>query len=520
VPGLGPLLAAILLVLLGWGPGEVEAGSVTGALAFVAGAIAVTFLLGAALRRRARARPLSVPVSGLFRLSPLVFHALAIHVFGWLRVAVALGVGDLASLGVLVALLPFLLLQGIVWATSWGQMPAAAVPLRAVLGFHYRAVALALVPFLAYSGAFDALGRWRLAAVFLETWELGAWLAALLLFVGLGLAFPFLARWIWKTSPLPPGALRDSLEGIARRLGFRGREILVWKTGGLSANAAVVGLLPAARYVVLTDALLRLLSAREVEAVFGHEVGHARCRHAASLFLYAGAWVLVAVGAARLLPELPLVGEALVVLVGLLAMWTGFGYLARRFELEADLFGAAAVGDAEVFAQALERVGGASGRSRWHGSWRHFSVAKRVAFLRRVAGDPELGQRFRSRLRRLVRAAAAVAIAAGALQLVEFTARTPGEIGLVALRLGRFEDARSWLSRAAPAEEGSRVFLDLANLCASLDPGSSTLPLLREAIEILVREDREGLRRFLEGEGLPLLADEEVGSPLRELSGG
>ena len=50
------------------------------------------------------------------------------------------------------------------------------------------------------------------------------------------------------------------------------------RNGGM-ANAMVVGVLPWLRYVVFTDRLLEEFTADEVEAVFGHEVGHVKHRH-------------------------------------------------------------------------------------------------------------------------------------------------------------------------------------------------------------------------------------------------
>src|SRR5947209_20632983 len=41
----------------------------------------------------------------------------------------------------------------------------------------------------------------------------------------------------------------------------------------------VAGILPYPRYVVLTDRLISELSPEEVEAVFGHEVGHVKHHH-------------------------------------------------------------------------------------------------------------------------------------------------------------------------------------------------------------------------------------------------
>src|SRR5581483_9722513 len=102
--------------------------------------------------------------------------------------------------------------------------------------------------------------------------------------------------------PLPAGPLRSRLEGTARRLGFRCNDILVWGTHGGVANAMVAGVVPWLRYVILTDRLMTELTPDEIEAVFGHEMGHAKHHHmllylgflAVSVMLLGVIWVWVA----------------------------------------------------------------------------------------------------------------------------------------------------------------------------------------------------------------------------------
>ena len=58
-----------------------------------------------------------------------------------------------------------------------------------------------------------------------------------------------------------------------RRL-LRYREILLWHTENNMGNAAVVGLVPRLRYILLSDLLLETMDDRQIEAVFAHEIGH------------------------------------------------------------------------------------------------------------------------------------------------------------------------------------------------------------------------------------------------------
>ena len=67
----------------------------------------------------------------------------------------------------------------------------------------------------------------------------------------------------------------------------------MWDTRGGVANAMVAGPLPWVRYVFLSDRLLDELTPGEVEAVFGHEVGHVRHGH----FFFYAAFMLLSVAA-------------------------------------------------------------------------------------------------------------------------------------------------------------------------------------------------------------------------------
>ncbi|HET6204065.1 MAG TPA: M48 family metallopeptidase [Planctomycetota bacterium] len=540
MPDLLSLLGALLVGLL-YDPeqrGPFEPDPRLGAAAAAAGVL-LAALFGRALRRGPRGPGKGWARAYLaFRLHPLVVHAAVVHLFHWPTVADAFGVGRCGAAVSVLLVLPFLATQGVVWAWVWGIERPDAVELRPWLGFHYRSAALLLLPYVFYAAATDALSLSRTARVLLRTWsvaeeaEVGAVLAAL------GILLPVGARRIWKTRPLAPGALRDRLVDAARRLSFRCRDILVWDTAGLVANAAIVGFLARWRYVVFTDALLAALRPEEVEAVFGHEAGHAKRRHVATFFAFAGAWALALLVVARSYSPGG-EGEILAFLVpSALLWWLGFGWLSRRFELEADLYGAAAVGDVGTFVSALERVGRVTGTRRGRGSWRHFSVGSRVAFLYLVASAPEVGERFLARVRRWIRLGLLALVVAAAFHVLDLARRTPGELGWAFVRLGDYVRAERLLARAAPREEQARERLALARFgralfehtggrpAAALERTRDALQVgdlefvglvvalldarvedpegeetVREMKRLLEAKDREGLEAFLDGKG-------------------
>jgi Zn-dependent protease with chaperone function len=236
------------------------------------------------------------------------------------------------------------------------------------------------------------------------------------------LSLPFLLKRFLGLASLPDGPLRQRLLAAAGRLKLRFRDILLWPTRGTIANAMVTGVLPWNRYIVVTDRLLQELTPDEVEAVFGHEVGHVKHHHlwCYIVFILASVGALVGLGqAAGGLAELwnlkALVSEdwwqslqffgAVPTLVGFaLYMFVVFGYLSRRCERQADLFGCRATNTA-TFVSALEKVADANGMPRdkpgWFSCWLHGSIGQRINILQKMLAQPHLEPQFQTRVRLL-----------------------------------------------------------------------------------------------------------------------
>ncbi|HOI54912.1 MAG TPA: M48 family metallopeptidase [Phycisphaerae bacterium] len=261
---------------------------------------------------------------------------------------------------------------------------------------------------------------------------------------------PWLLRVAWSTSRLPDGPLRQRLEAAARRAGVYVRDIIVWRTGGLMVNACVAGLGRPLRYVFLTDTLIESLQPVQVEAVFAHELGHARFHHIPFFFVVAvgggmGMSLVAAALDALLLPETAVLGGGIVFLAG---YWLGFfGFLSRRFERQSDLFAARTVDcpgrrfegacamhrpesvaaddpylvcghQAWAFTSSLEQIALLNGMAARARSWRHFGIARRMRFIDDAVGRPDRVRRYDRRLRLLkwlILAAVLAATAAVAL---------------------------------------------------------------------------------------------------------
>jgi STE24 endopeptidase len=190
---------------------------------------------------------------------------------------------------------------------------------------------------------------------------------------------------------------------------------------------------------LLSDALLDSLTPHEIAAVFGHEIGHIAHRHLPYFgFFFLGSLGLLAVlgelvarcgpwfeQLARLTPWTPSIvsevvqGSALLALLGLY-FWIVFGRLSRRFERQADVFGSKVVScdlpdcpphhdqdhdlasapihgkepvlcpvGIRIFADALTNVARGNGLDPAGRSWRHGSIAQRIAFLEGLERRPD-----------------------------------------------------------------------------------------------------------------------------------
>ncbi len=252
---------------------------------------------------------------------------------------------------------------------------------------------------------------------------------------------PMMLIRIWHTESLKDGPLRTRLESLCGKAGLCFRDIRVWNSDGAMINAAVMGVVPSIRYVMLSDGLLQSMPEERIEAVFGHEIGHIKHRHIPFflIFTYVG-WVLVA-GIMELLSQLSVSGVAftqfdrtaiLSIGLGLMVIFwgIGFGWLSRWFEWQADIFGASCVtpksanctlpcsvhpdsktvntsesrvcaSGAAIFSQALDQVALLNGIPANERTWRHPTISSRLRHLATVAGDPKQAQKFARRVLRI-----------------------------------------------------------------------------------------------------------------------
>lgn len=346
----------------------------------------------------------------LYQVYLLASFALVIYWLDWPRfVDVTLRLHGGVLIDELLRLAPFVAMLVLAWMPLYRidrVLRRGAWSMREYIEFHLRQyVVFILMPFMVMVTVLDVLALMPFSDA-LEERGLD-WLITLSTMGALFLFAPYVLKYVWRTRRMEDGPLKRRLEELCRRARMGYRDILVWETmGGHIVNACVTGIIAAARFVMVTDALMNVLTQEEIEGVFAHEIGHIKQHHMVYYALFALAFfgVLFFVGSLPFFDTEPdgVLSEVLSVqsltLVALVVVYWGllFGFVSRRMELEADLYAVKLSGSTNDFVSALERISFHSGRTRTAGSWRHFSIAKRTSFLRACEEDGKRCERFKA----------------------------------------------------------------------------------------------------------------------------
>lgn len=286
----------------------------------------------------------------------------------------------------------------------------------AYVGGQARFVAPVVFPWLTVVVLRDLLTLfWPQGQRWLET-DLGnlVFLGFFLFFIAL--YFPPMVRLWWGCRKWPDGPVRELSEAVLKRTGVTVAAILSWPIlRGQLITAGILGVFPRFRYLLLTPALTRALSAEELAGVVAHEAGHVRHRHLLSyLLFFLGFFIavyalnpLLSLGLGLILIWLAGTGWGTEFLSGaggsllsvllalplmaLLVVYLRYvmGFFMRHFERQADLYALSVTGRAAPLVGALEKVASLSGGTRDVPSWHHFSVAQRVETLYQAQADPQ-----------------------------------------------------------------------------------------------------------------------------------
>lgn len=276
---------------------------------------------------------------------------------------------------------------------------------------------IVIAPLLVVSSFWDLN---QLLAPGIEDRPMG-WVTMLVPLVGLFVAYPVLLRRLWPTKRLANEKLREKLEATTRQAGLSMNDILVWETPNEIPNAAMTGLLPSMRYVLLSQSLLDRFTDREIQATFAHELGHIRFHHnairmlamllpvvtlglAANGIVQVSSWLGVDLSA-----RIAAAPVALPTVAGLTLTVTylvfAFGWFCRQLEHQADRFACRMLADFSIdersipgsiqvnatdryksavieYVSLLDRLGNGSDMDQ--GSWLHPSWNERKRFVQQL----------------------------------------------------------------------------------------------------------------------------------------
>jgi Zn-dependent protease with chaperone function len=221
---------------------------------------------------------------------------------------------------------------------------------------------------------------------------------------------PLIIQKFWRCRSLETGYFRQRIDALCRRAGVGYADILYWPIfGGRMITAGVMGLVSRFRYILVTDALLRILDPTEVDAVIAHEIGHVRKRHLLFYLFFFIGYMVVAYATFDLIVYLIVFSEpiyrfvfftgisrttvttsllSLAIIFNFLVYFRFiFGYFMRNFERQADAFVYTLFDSANPLISTFQKIVAVSGQSAKKPNWHHFSIRQRVDFLRRCEAD-------------------------------------------------------------------------------------------------------------------------------------
>lgn len=251
--------------------------------------------------------------------------------------------------------------------------------------------------------------------------KLGQIILLTIFLILLVLFLPLLIKSWWGCSTLPASEKKTAIIKLFREAGFRCRDIVKWPImGGHIMTAGIMGLVPKFRYILVTDALINILSEEELKAVMAHEIGHIKYRHIVFYGLFLLGYLIISVG---IFDFLFYAMATKPWLIGLLNSQEGYktsvfyfvfslpvivsiilyfryimGFFMRNFERQADLYSAKLMGTVKPIVMSLEKIAHVTGQNRHQPSWHHFSIAERVEFLWRYFRHPQIIKRHSRRL--------------------------------------------------------------------------------------------------------------------------
>jgi len=268
-----------------------------------------------------------------------------------------------------------------------------------------------LLPWLLLSGIADIINAlpYDLPKRFLSTTE-GEITYFLVFLLAIAIVGPALIQKFWRCKPLEIGFHRSRIEELCRKAGLEYANILSWPVfGGKMITAAVMGLVKKFRYILVTQGLLHMLEPEEIDAVIAHEIGHVKKKHLLFYLLFFVGYMIISYATFNLLIYSIVFSESIykfinstgldqtavttsifslvIIIVFLIYFRFIFGFFMRNFERQADTYVYALFDSAKPLISTFEKIAATSGEPPDRPNWHHFSITKRIEYLKKCESD-------------------------------------------------------------------------------------------------------------------------------------
>jgi Zn-dependent protease with chaperone function len=323
----------------------------------------------------------------------------------------------------------FVFYLAIVWACAYGpyrMLNTTDLSRRAYILGNISFSVPVLIPWVLLSGIADIINAmpFELPKRFLSTTE-GQVAYFLVFLFAIAIVGPAMIQKLWRCKPLETGYYRRRIENLCQKAGMDYANILYWPIfGGRMITAGVMGLIKKFRYILVTGALLQFLEPEELDAVIAHEIGHIKKKHLLFYLIFFVGYMLVSFATFDMLIYFIFFAEPIysflnsigleqatvtssifsliIILIFLIYFRYVFGYFMRNFERQADTYVYALFDSAQPLISTLEKIAVTSGQPRDKPNWHHFSIKKRVDYLKKCEADRTWVTRHDSKIKKSI----------------------------------------------------------------------------------------------------------------------
>jgi len=370
--------------------------------------------------------------STLTRQSILAILLFSINIYGLNLTSFLINIPFLNIIPTFQALLFLMLFTcylAIVWACAYNpyrRLYATDLPRKTYILSQISFSIPILLPWLLLSGIADIINAlpFDLPKRFLSTTE-GEITYFLVFLFAIAMVGPLMIQKLWRCKPLEIGYHRSRIEELCRKAGMEYANILYWPIfGGKMITAAVMGLIKKFRYILVTQGLLHMLEPEEIDAVIAHEIGHIKKKHLLFYLLFFVGYMIISYATFNLLIYSIVFSETIyklinstgldqtavttsifslvIIIVFLIYFRFIFGYFMRNFERQADTYVYSLFDSAKPLISTFEKIAATSGEHPDRPNWHHFSITKRIEYLKKCESDKRWITRHENKIKKSI----------------------------------------------------------------------------------------------------------------------